>query len=85
MAQNFDSVMANYLRESLKTFEWTFEFKWKQDDLRPGQRMFNYFHTVDADIANQITGTDADCFYFDGKMNAFLDQFEKLYNQKHSL
>jgi hypothetical protein len=77
--KTFDNIVTNYIRESLKTF------KWKQDDLRPGQRMFNYFHTVDPDIANQITGTDADCFYFDGKMNEFLDEFEKLYNQKYNL
>ena len=50
-----------------------------------GQQVFNYFHDVEPDIVNQITGTDKDCFYLSSKIGDFLEEFAKLYNQKYNL
>lgn len=54
-------------------------------ELRLGQQVFNYFHDVEPDIANQITGTDKDCFYLSSKIGDFIEEFAKLYNQKYNL
>jgi len=54
-------------------------------ELRLGQQVFNYFHDVEPDIVNQITGTDKDCFYLSSKIGDFLEEFAKLYNQKYNL
>jgi hypothetical protein len=54
-------------------------------ELRLGQQVFNYFHDVEPDIVNQITGTDKDCFYLSNKIGDFLEEFAKLYNQKYNL
>jgi hypothetical protein len=71
----------------MKTFEQIIaDFYKKIDpDLRLGQQVFNYIHDVEPDIANQIRGTDKDCFYFTNKVGAFLEEANKLYNQKYNL
>lgn len=73
--KTFEQLVTDYVYKSIE----------RPTELRSGQFMFNFFHTVDPEVTNQITGTDSDCFYFDSKMQAFLDQFQKLYNQKHNI
>lgn len=73
--KTFEDIVTDYVYKSVE----------RQRELRQGQFMFNYFHEVEPDIANQITGTDSDCFYLDNRMPQFLDQFKKLYNQKYNL
>lgn len=42
--------------------------------LRKGQIYMNCLHTIDPDLYKEITGSDADCFYFDGKIDKFLEK-----------
>lgn len=39
---------------------------------RKGQATFNAVFDVDPEIANQLRGTDKDCFYFDAHIDAFM-------------
>ena len=39
---------------------------------RIGQATFNAVYDVDPEIANQLRGTDKDCFYFDSRIDAFM-------------
>jgi hypothetical protein len=57
----------------------------KPDELRLGQHAFNFIHDIEPDIANEIRGTDKDCFYSNDKMSEFLEEVNKLYNQKYNL
>lgn len=57
----------------------------KPDELRLGQHAFNFIHDIEPDIANEIRGTDKDCFYSNDKMSEFLEEVNKLYNKKYNL
>lgn len=57
----------------------------KPDELRLGQHAFNFIHNIEPDIANEIRGTDKDCFYSNDKMSEFLEEVNKLYNKKYNL
>ena len=57
----------------------------KPDKLRLGQHAFNFIHDIEPDIANEIRGTDKDCFYSNDKMSEFLEEVNKLYNKKYNL
>ena len=57
----------------------------KPVELRLGQHAFNFIHDIEPDIANQIRGTDNDCFYSNDKMSQFFEETHKLYNQKYNL
>jgi hypothetical protein len=57
----------------------------KPVELRLGQHAFNFIHDEEPDIANQIRGTDKDCFYSNDKMSDFFEEAHKLYNQKYNL
>lgn len=39
---------------------------------RLGQAAFNAVYEVDPEIANQLRGTDKDCFYFDSRIDEFM-------------
>ena len=57
----------------------------KPEELRLGQHAFNFIHDIEPDIANEIRGTDKDCFYSNNKMSEFLEEVNKLYNKKYNL
>ena len=40
--------------------------------LRHGQAYMNALHYINKDLYNQITGTEADCFYDDNKIVNFI-------------
>jgi len=45
--------------------------------LRKGQCLMNFLHVYDPSFCKLITGTDADCFYFDEKIDQFKEAVEK--------
>lgn len=45
-------------------------------DWRWGQCIFNAYHTVFPKLANQVRGTEDDCFYNDKLVPNFLKHFE---------
>ena len=45
-------------------------------DWRWGQCIFNAYYTVFPEIANQVRGTEDDCYYCDDKVSAFLSHFD---------
>ena len=75
-------------QNNMKTFEGIlleFMQSKKPDELRLGQHAFNFIYDIEPDIANQIRGTDKDCFYSNDKMSDFFEEAHKLYNQKYEL
>lgn len=76
------------MQNNMKTFEeilLEFMQSKKPDELRLGQHAFNFIYDIEPDIANQIRGTDKDCFYLNDKMSDFFEEAHKLYNQKYEL
>jgi len=47
-------------------------YKFLQKDLRIGQSYFNALAIVKPDLANEIQGTEDDCFYDDNKVIKFI-------------
>ena len=43
-------------------------------NLRYGQALYNTLCTLDKDLAENINGTDDDCFYDDNKISNFLSR-----------
>jgi len=41
-------------------------------NMRKGQATFNAVHTIDSEIANELRGTELDCFYDDSKIGVFM-------------
>lgn len=54
-------------------------------ELRHGQAVFNYVHTTEPDMANELRATAVDPFYQDRFTEVFWLAVEKLYNQKYNL
>jgi hypothetical protein len=46
----------------------------KRNDCRLGQSCMNALYEVDKDLYNEITGTEADCFYDDAKIPSFIEK-----------
>lgn len=46
-------------------------------NLRKGQALMNALFIIDRDLYNKITGTDADPFYVDEKINKFWEEIER--------
>ena len=47
--------------------------------MRKGQSLMNALHAIEPDLYNEITGSDADCFYNDGKMVEFEKMLDNYY------
>ena len=47
---------------------------------RAGQAAFNHLHGAYPELANKINGTEADCFYDDKKIPAFIQRVYELCN-----
>ena len=45
--------------------------------MRKGQATFNAVFSVDSEIANKLRGTEKDCFYFDDKIEKFMEEVYK--------
>lgn len=46
-------------------------------ELRYGQTIMNYLHSIWPEKYNEITGSNFDCFYDDGKAQILLDKLKK--------
>jgi len=49
--------------------------------VRKGQAAFNYLHSHFPDLAREIAGTDADCFYQDRLIMKFFNKVHELGSQ----
>jgi len=53
-------------------------------NLRKGQALMVSLQMSNEDLYNAITGTDADCFYDDSKIEKFQNAIETFYNRKEN-
>jgi len=49
--------------------------------LRKGQAYMNTLDIIDPIVYNQITNTEADCFYDDSRMEAFVEKLSLLWER----
>ena len=59
----------------MKTIYERFEFfkrQYLRENCRLGQAIFNAVFDIDPEIADQLRGTDKDCFYFDSRIDDFM-------------
>lgn len=53
----------------------------KYSYLRSGQSIFNCTYDILPDIANKLCGTDYDCFYHDDRVEDFLKEVARLFEE----
>ena len=49
--------------------------------LRAGQSIFNCTYTIVPDIADRLTGTEFDCYYHDDRVEDFLKEVARIFEE----
>ena len=65
------------MKTKYELFDEEFRKNMSYGCMRVGQATFNSVFSVDSEIANKLRGTEKDCFYFNDRTKAFMEEVYK--------